>query len=368
MSKRTVLITGAGGFIGGRVAEVFHTSGWATVRAGVRRWSSAARLGRLPIEIVPCDVTDAEQVRAAMEGVDAVVHCAVGGPEVTVGGTRTVMETAQRLGVGHVVHLSTIDVYGDASGTVTEATAVARTGSAYGDSKVDAEEVCREFIDAGVPITVLRPTLVYGPFSANWTMLYAERLTSESWFLPEAFTGGRCNLVYVDDLVQAIARAVVTPEAAGAFLNVNGPDDVTWHQYFTALNDAMGLPPLTASSPAHSKARARLMMPARKLAKFLLTHFRGPIMGLGQSSVTAKAAMRRVEGMIRKTPVPMEFERYQRTTSYDGSRAATTLGYVPQVPMTEGVALSAQWLRHHGFGPPLPSLPVTADMVDATSR
>lgn len=368
MSDRTVLITGAGGFIGGRVAEVFHSSGWAHVRAGVRRWSSAARLGRLPIDIVPCDVTDAQQVHAAMVGVDAVVHCAVGDPEVTVEGTRTVLVAAQELGVEHVVHLSTIDVYGPVSGTVTEATPVARTGSAYGDSKVDAEEVCREFIAAGLPLTVLRPTLVYGPFSANWTMLYAERLASGSWFLPEAFCRGRCNLIYVDDLVQAIARAIVTPGAVGEFLNVTGPDDVTWHEYFTALNDALGLPSLRASSPVHSQLRARLMMPTRKLAKFLLTHFRGPIMSLGQSSVLAKSAMRRVEGMIRKTPVPTEFERYGQTTGYDASRAVAALGYQPQVTMATGVELSAHWLRHHGFGPPLPSRSPAADLAHASSN
>jgi len=48
-SDHRVLITGAGGFIGGRVAEVLHGSGWAQVRAGVRKWACAARIGRPPV-------------------------------------------------------------------------------------------------------------------------------------------------------------------------------------------------------------------------------------------------------------------------------------------------------------------------------
>src|SRR2546427_10165011 len=75
-SDHRVLITGAGGFIGGRVAEVLHGSGWAQVRAGVRKWAGAARIGRLPVEIVRCDLADPRQVDAACNGVTAVVESA----------------------------------------------------------------------------------------------------------------------------------------------------------------------------------------------------------------------------------------------------------------------------------------------------
>ena len=71
-----VLVTGAGGFIGGRAVEVLHHLGY-DVRAGVRRWSSAARIGRFPIEIVQCDLADRGQLDAACDGVSAIVRRAL---------------------------------------------------------------------------------------------------------------------------------------------------------------------------------------------------------------------------------------------------------------------------------------------------
>src|SRR3990170_1568647 len=127
-----VFITGAGGFIGGRLAEVLHCSGWPAVCAGVRRWSSAARVGRLPIDIVRCDVTDAKQVHAALDGVSAVVHCAAGSRDVTVDGTRNMLEAAFAHGVERFVHVSTIDVYGNSLGEVYEDSPYRYTGSQYG--------------------------------------------------------------------------------------------------------------------------------------------------------------------------------------------------------------------------------------------
>ena len=83
-SDQPILVTGAGGFIGGRVVEVLHGLPGRSVRASVRRWSSAVRIGRLPVEIVLCDMTDPKQVRTAMEGIGAVVHCAYGDRQATV--------------------------------------------------------------------------------------------------------------------------------------------------------------------------------------------------------------------------------------------------------------------------------------------
>lgn len=346
---RTILVTGAGGFIGGRVVELMHQTGFAHVRAGVRRWSSAARIGRLPVEMVLCDLRDPAQVASAMAGVDAVVHCAVGDRENTVEGTAAVLAAARAAGVRRVVHISTIDVYGPVEGDTPEDRPLTRTGAAYGDMKIEAEELCRRHMAEGLPVVILRPTIVYGPFSASWTVEFAERLQVRPWPFPPELCAGVCNLVYVDDLVHAIMLAVDHPAAAGEAFNVNGDDRPTWFEYFTALNAALGLPPIEAKTPTGSRFAALAMQPVRATAKLALKHFQRPIMHLYQNSDAARVVMKFAEGMIRRAPTSGEFRLYGRRGTFPTAKAERLLGYRPRVSMAEGVALSAAWVRHSGL-------------------
>jgi len=345
-----VLITGAGGFVGGRVAEVLYCSGLARVRAGVRRWASAARIGRLPIEIQQCDVGDPGQVREAMKDVRFVIHCARGTAYVTIGGTRNVLEAALQAGVERVVHLSTIAVYGDVSGNVDETYPCQYTGNQYGDSKIKAEKICWEFHERGLPISILRPTIVYGPFSKLWTVDFAERLL-QSGRLPVAreYCQGICNLVYIDDLVAAILLALQKDEAIGEGFNVNGEERPTWYEYFRKLSEATGIPEPTEQKAASSWLSAWAMKPVRSTAKFALNRFQDQIMALYKRSDLAKSAMRHAERVIRKSPTTAELRLYSKQASFPTDKAARLLGYKPQFGMAEGIRLSLAWLRHHGF-------------------
>jgi nucleoside-diphosphate-sugar epimerase len=351
MAGEGVLVTGAGGFIGGRVVEVLHALGRPRVRAGVRRWSSGARIGRFPVEIVACDVTDPAQLARALEGVRGVVHCAVGDRDVVARGTENVLAAAHDAGVDRVVHLSTVDVYGEASGEVDESAPLTKTGRPYGDAKIEAEEICRRWIERGLPVVLLRPSLVYGPFSAAWTIEWAQRLQARPWMLADADCQGTCNLVYVDDLVGAVLRALDRPDAVGEAFNVNGPDRPSWAEYFHVLNAALALPPLRSQSAAASHLSARAMAPVRATAKWMMARFDAPIMALYQRSDLAKKWMKIAEGMIRKTPTSAEFGLLGRRVSFATGKLEQRLGWRPRFPLADGVALSAAWLRHHGYVP-----------------
>ena len=348
-SDHRVLITGAGGFIGGRVAEVLHSSGCAQVRAGVRRWAGAARIGRLPVEIVPCDLADPGQVDAACDGVTAVVQCArVAGPG-SEAPLRNLLEAAYRRGVTRFVHLSTTEVYGAVDGDIDEGHAVGPGQSDYARSKIAAERVCAEYMARGLPLVILRPTIVYGPFSEVWTVKFVERLLSGRWSLPEVSCRGTCNLLYVDDLVAAIGLALWSDRAVGETFNVNGSERVSWNQYFRALGTAVGAGSLDPKGPLAAHADAWLLQPLRTSAHFLLNHQRDRIMALYERYRPVRQLMRSVQRLMRKVPDTGEFSLYRRTAFYVTEKAQRILGYEPKFTMPSGIALSVAWLRHEGY-------------------
>ena len=348
--RRTVLVTGAGGFIGGRIVEVLQTLDAGNVRAGLRRWGSGARVGRFTADLVKCDLRSLTEVRDAMKNVTHVVHCAVSMDHAnTVDGTRNVMAAAKEAGVQRVVHLSTIDVYGTPVGEIDESHATPKTGKPYGDMKIDAEAACQDAAARGLPVTLLRPTLVHGPFSATWTIAYAQRLQSPPWLVAEADAAGTCNLIYVDDLVGFVMAALDAQTVPGEAFNVNGRERPTWNEYFHALNRAMGLPPLLPRTPTQARASARIVDPLRKSAKFLIKNFEAPIMGAYRRSDTVKTLMKRAERLIRTTPAPTEFDVYSRKASYSTAKAERLLGYRPSFALDEALTLTAAWLRASGL-------------------
>jgi nucleoside-diphosphate-sugar epimerase len=346
--ERTVLVTGAGGFIGGRVVEVLHQADGLVVRPALRRWSTAARIGRLPLDPVQCDLMDALQTRTALTGVDLVIHCAVGDRDATVQGTRNLLRAALDAGIRRVVHLSTIDVYGRAEGRVDESHPLLSTGRAYGDSKIAAEAVCQEFVTAGLDVVILRPTIVYGPFSDLWTVQFAERFRDGNWLLPREMCQGRCNLVYVDDLVRAIMLALDAENVAGEAFNVSGADDVTWQEYFEALNTGLGFPPLPTPGAAASRMSSAITAPVRAAVKTLFSRFKDPILAIYKKSRVARVVMKWAERTLRRVPSSAEFDLYGRDVHFPTARAAERLGYRPAVDMAAGIDLSRQWLQHEG--------------------
>ena len=348
--RKLMLVTGAGGFIGGWVAEEAFRHERYRVRAGIRRWTTAARIARFPMDIALVDVLNMESIDAAMEGVDVVVHCSFGTTDVTVRGTENMLRAALEHGVTRFVHLSTIDVYGTPVGDIGEDHPLVMTGSEYGDSKNGAEQKCREFMARGLPVTILRPTIVYGPYCKLWVAKFAERLNSGRWGVFAQQGEGWCNLLYVTDLVDAIFRSIERDEAVGHAFNISGPETITWNEYFLRFNKQLGLPPLPVISSARSSLSSRVMQPVKRSARFTLQHFQDPISRLYQRSQFAKSLFKRMEEIMKATPGPGELGVFSRRTRFPISKAVALLGYAPSIGPERGIALSVQWLLHEFSG------------------
>jgi len=167
-------ITGATGFIGGRVARQLREAGHAVV-AVVRDPARAKDLTASGVSVHQGDVTDKESMRAPMTGVDGVFHIAawykVGvrdksdGVKVNIEGTRNVLELMKELKIPKGVYTSTLGVNEDTGGKLVDET-YRYNGPFYSEytrTKAEAHRLADTFIAGGLPLVIVMPGLVYGP-------------------------------------------------------------------------------------------------------------------------------------------------------------------------------------------------------------
>jgi nucleoside-diphosphate-sugar epimerase len=159
-------------------------------------------------------------------------------------------------------------------GEVTERTPDAPPGDAYADAKLAGERLALELgASRGVAVTVVQPTVVYGPHATVHAADILDELRTSRMILVD---GGRgiCNAVYVDDAVTALLLAATADRAPGERFLVSGPEHPTWAEFFGAFERMLGaqrLVPMTAAEArAHwdrSRRRGWLVPEAVKLLR-----------------------------------------------------------------------------------------------------
>ena len=338
------LVTGAAGFIGGRAVERLFLSKQRSVRAGIRQWSSAARLGRFPLDIMKVDLLKIDEIEKAMDGITEIIHCVNGPGEVNVVGTGNLLKTALKFGVKRFVHLSTADIYGDVEGEITEDASFRYTGIEYNRTKIDAEKLCWEYIDKGLPITIIRPSIVYGPFSKLWSMHFAQQMIEGRWGIYEKFGEGMCNLIYVDDLINSILTALDNDDAIGQAFNVRGNESVTWNEYFEKYNDAMGLEKLKRINVQQSMLKTVMITPVRGLGRFVKNNLMGPVKTIASTFDIAKSIMKQTEKIIKSTPDFDDYKLFSKNAVFSNDKIAKLIGFTPSVSLDEGLRMTVDWL------------------------
>lgn len=319
-----VLVTGAGGFIGGRLADRLVEQG-VHVRGLMRRVEQAPALAARGIQPVLGDLTRPTDLATAVSGCAVVYHCAgwMGQPPseeaalaVNGAGTRHLLEACLVAGIERFIHVSTISVYGPtAAGIIDEQTPLWPLGP-YRESKIAAEREVEAASRRGLKAVVVRPGQVFGPGDRRLAGLVLRWLTRG---LPVLVDGGSgfCHPIYVDNLADALVAAGTVDEAAGGVFNV-ADYDMPWRQFLGH----------------YARMAGRTM---RSIPSWVL-----------------RAIARGTEGVAAVTRHPpflpyAEVAYFLRTSQYRSTRAREVLRWRPRVPIPEAMDATETWLRRSGM-------------------
>ncbi|NTV01843.1 MAG: SDR family NAD(P)-dependent oxidoreductase [Chlorobiaceae bacterium] len=324
--ERTVLVTGASGFIGSHLVDRCLLEGYA-VRALVRKGNPAiAALRRAGVEVVEGDVRDDAAVDDGVKGCGLVFHAAAitsdWGPmqdfvDINVGGTRRVCDAALRYRVGRVVHISSFECFAHYRlDRIDEKSPYAPRGASYADTKIGSTVEAWAASKRGLELCVLHPVWVYGPRDRTLFPLLADGIRRGQMFYWSR--NARMSLVYIDNLVDLCMLAATRPEASGEAFLACDDEAMTFEGLCERIAAGIG------SSPPFLHLPYGLV---HALAGAMEWAFR-----TAGSSTRPLLTRQAVEVLASRAVV-------------DVSKARDLLGWRSAVPQEEGIRRTLDWLK-----------------------
>ncbi|MCP4006526.1 MAG: NAD(P)-dependent oxidoreductase [bacterium] len=326
-----ILVTGATGFIGSRLVLDLREENLDVRAAGQSRNDVETGTGRAlqeaGAELVIGSITEADEARQLVDGVDCVVHLAAAQHEanvpdqhfhdVNVTGTRNMLEASVASGVKRFVHGSTIGVYGWTEGRDVDEDSPLVPDNIYGVTKLEGETVAREYMDR-LPIAIARIAEVYGPGDRRLLKLF--KGVKKGLFLRIGSGKNTHHLVYIDDLIRGLRLAASHEAAVGACFVLAGPAPVASSDMIRSAAAAIGCRPPPWVLPM------------------------GPMM----------AAAWLTESILRPLGVQPPLHRrrldfFRKSFSFRGDQALELLGFEPRVRLQEGMDATARWYEREGL-------------------
>jgi len=247
---KNIFITGGAGFIGSTLVERLIAHNQIIVFDNFRRNALQSKFpaGKRNLRIVAGDVLDYESLARAMTGAEIIVQCAaiagidtvikspVTTMRVNVIGSANVLEAASQLPhCDRVICFSTSEIFGQHAfrSTETDAAITGKVGEArwtYGVSKLAEEHLAIAYHqEKKLPVSVVRPFNVYGPAQVGEgaIRIFIQRALQNQ---PLEIHGDGTQIrawCYVDDMVEGVIRAIVSPAAVGETFNIGNQRAVT---------------------------------------------------------------------------------------------------------------------------------------------
>lgn len=244
-----VLVTGGSGFLGINLIRFLRARGVEEIRVLDIAEFEYPEKTEPWLRFTKGDVRDVAAVERVTEGCDVVVHCAAALPlyseedirTTEVEGCRNVLNAARKFKLDRMIQISSTAVYGvPKKHPIVESDPLIGVGP-YGQSKIEAEEICRKAIEEGYCVSIIRPKSFIGP----------ERLGVFALFYDWAYTGhgfpmigngrNRYQLMDVDDLCAAIWNAMTYPKKTVATeFNIGAAEFTTMKEDYQAVLDRAG--------------------------------------------------------------------------------------------------------------------------------
>ncbi len=321
------LIAGATGFVGSRLTELLVERG-AEATCLVRKTSDLRWIEHLPVRRVVGELSQPETLQAAMEGQERVFHLAA----VLKAPSPQAFDAVNRQGTVHAMQAWT--QYGDPSGRFVYCSSIAAAGptkrghrinethppspiSDYGKTKLAGEEAVRELAGERFSYAIVRPPAVYGPRDTDIRIFF--RLIRKG-AAPRLGGGERqIDILYVDDLAEALILASESPEAHRQTYFVNDGGAHTWESMSEGIASALGVRPLKLPIPmalAGLAARASELLAGGKTPAFNRQKLN---------------------------------EMKQEAWICDASKARRELGFEPKIDAETGFERTARWYEEHGW-------------------
>lgn len=278
-----ILLTGATGFVGRELLERMVSHVDLQPVAVVR--NSAAALTKDVATFRVAGIEGDTDWQPALEGVDAVIHCAArvhvmhdtsSDPlaefrKVNVDGTLNLARQAARAGVHRFIFISSIKVNGEGTelGKPYSADCHPAPLDPYGVSKMEAEQGLRDLAsETGMELVIIRPVLVYGPgVKANFRSMM-------SWLcigvpLPLGAIHNKRSLVSLENLVDLIVTCIDHPAAANQIFLVSDGEDLSTTELLRRMSLALGKPARLLPVPAALLESAAVMLGKKNVAQRL---------------------------------------------------------------------------------------------------
>ena len=324
-----ILVTGASGFLGGRVVSAALEAGHEVV-ALVRETSNTEGLPK-NVEIREADLFDITSLENAVQGVNAVIHFAAYFNfypsdedlmfRVNVEGTTNLMNSCVGTSVERFIYCSTTETMGGIRFPPGTEDTELKPAFSYGESKILAERAIREITDdTGLAHIIIRPTGVMG--EGDLYVMYEvihELYHGKVFALPRDLSA-RFMYTHVDDIVSGFVAAL-TPMAALNNTFILCPDDsMSWEEFTEVMTERLGIKP----------PRLRVPKVVAKLGMALLSPFKN------RKKMTFFWHMKAVDLM-------------HANREYSNEKAKRLLGWAPQVSMVEGFQRAIDWYFENGY-------------------